>query len=453
MTVQEASGEDPVDKQEIFRIPYGSPDIITSEKLNRANGVLWRPLGIFVCAPCNKAIKMALSHFMKHRRSPPHNDTTYTKDDFIALAREHIFHDLDVIEITQPQISVVPGIPFISGFRCPIQGCYDARQSKKKALEHIRLKHPLELSKQPQECTIQSIFDSNQKFYPVNIPDAVPATQSRKHHPQLIEQSYEDFYAKQREIALTVPDDNAHLSPFLQKYRWHKVIEKTSPRVIQDWLALPSDEEPKLARLSSIIKTYYQYAVEMMEDDGKVPYSLRIRRILNTKKSLSYVHFMFILLPSPDAPSSQRDINNNPLQVPMRNSTVVEYTRTIIRLVAFTLRAYAGDLVDFEHELSPTPLTSALSLLKCMESSQHSLDQCQEGLHHLLWSLLTERVGEGNNRSPVDLFMVFANVKSSGQIQELDNISHFLATLQWPLRTTGFLEVVQRLKSGEDIEE
>jgi hypothetical protein len=144
--------------------------------------------------------------------------------------------------------------------------------------------------------------------------------------------------------------------------------------------------------------------------------------------------------------STNSEISNVPLKVPMRPKTTMRYVRTITKMIAFVLRAHLKVLKDFELELAPTISGRAGQLLSLLSDGE---DACS-AVHDLVMVILSQLLGiDAGNKCPGYYFIIFANVLPSGKIRDVEDILETLTEIKWPLRSSTFWEIVQQSRTLE----
>lgn len=260
-------------------IPYGSNDILTTALLNTLNCVLYVPLRILICVVCSIAVQPR--YLRRHRRGGVHMDEGHVSETLI----DHLINDLQVLDGDMLQdlplpFPAVPGIPFlVDGLKCPLQDCNHCRQSRKTMGTHIKSAHSLSIRDQnPTACTIQAIFDSNNKYYPVTLPQSPQAMNAPPNLDKMMETQYHHLISQIDSSAL---QDMAHLSPFLAKYKWHTVVADLEPGSLSEWTSIPRADEIALSGLHNAVNNYYQ---EIVKEMGSGESWTTVLRFVNTAK-------------------------------------------------------------------------------------------------------------------------------------------------------------------------
>lgn len=141
----------------------------------------------------------------------------------------------------------------------------------------------------------------------------------------------------------------------------------------------------------------------------------------------------------------------------MRDSTTNRYIRTIVRLIAFTLRAQLGSSDNSHPSHFPqinlaSPISdSAQQLLSLLSAGNPGVEECQNTIHQLIISILSQiREIPPRYQCPGHYFIIFDNVRLSGQIKDVQDIETTLSEIKWPLRASAFWEILQRSTSIPD---
>lgn len=138
----------------------------------------------------------------------------------------------------------------------------------------------------------------------------------------------------------------------------------------------------------------------------------------------------------------------------MRGSTTNRYIRTIARLIAFTLRAQLGCSDDSHPSHLPqinlaSPISDcARHLLSLLSTSKPGVEESQNTIHHLIIAILSQtREIPPRYQCPGHYFIIFDNVRLSGQIKDVQDIETTLSEIKWPLRASAFWEILQQSAS------
>jgi hypothetical protein len=266
------------DTHSLIPIPYGHPDIVTSRILNSINCVLYVPLRILICIVCQIAVNpKSIRNHRRTQHSVPASITTANLID--DLIDEHNVLEGDVLFGVISTIPAVPGIPWTDGWVCPMERCTHSRQSKAKMASHICKDHGLSgKSYLPIPSKVQAIFESNRTYYPIELPEAVPCVEPQ---PDPTEFALSMYRNATRQISSAVLKDDAHLTPFLAKYKWGDIIAETSPININSWVRGPNDQETWLLGLTPLVFEYYR---EIIKDMSTGQNWTTVLRYVNTSK-------------------------------------------------------------------------------------------------------------------------------------------------------------------------
>lgn len=134
----------------------------------------------------------------------------------------------------------------------------------------------------------------------------------------------------------------------------------------------------------------------------------------------------------------------------MREKTTNRYITIALCYLAFVLRIELGKikLEDLEPlALEPIDSKAAVDLIQALKIDDGG-SKAITAIHHLLMGTLHQLRSNPfeTSSSPFTLFLIFKNTKPTGTIKEPDEISTTITELKWPLRATGFHEIVVRLK-------
>jgi hypothetical protein len=241
-------------------IPYKSRDILTASSLNTLNCVLYTPLRILICVPCGIAVQPR--SLRRHRKGAHADDGPVSETLVNQLIKDLHVLDGDELQDLPLPFPAVPGIPFLmDGLKCPQQGCDHCHQSRKTMGAHIKT-HSLSIrDNAPSTCTIQAVFDSNSRYYPVTLPQLPQATTGTAPPSldEMTEARYLHIISKIDSLAVL---DAAHLSPFLAKYKWHTVVANLEPRCPSEWSSVPRADEIELRGLTEGVSSYYDGIVD-----------------------------------------------------------------------------------------------------------------------------------------------------------------------------------------------
>jgi hypothetical protein len=255
----------------VIRIPYGQPEIVTSTTLNLATCVLYMPLRLLICVICR--IGVGPQYIRNHRRRAPHYDVCPISDEQVdSLIREYNIHQFDTFKEHNVDCPAVPGIPYSSGFRCSFPGCNHGRESLQTMSRHVRDKHKSTTKSYPPiECNVQTLFSSNATRYPVVVPNFTPSPATQPSALTYAAATYRAIFDVHPEL-----EDRAHLSPFLAKYDWVKIVKEYSTQNINNWVSLPTDNARSgLSRLEATVKGYYNIIIEAIADSSSHVTALR----------------------------------------------------------------------------------------------------------------------------------------------------------------------------------
>lgn len=258
-------------------IPYGHADIITSNILNLCNCVVYKPLRMLICVICR--IGVAPESIRRHRRKAPHFDPSPISDVQVeSLALEHDIHPTDKFDDLEAVFTAVPGIPYTIGWKCTFPGCLHGRSSKQTMGRHIVLKHRSSITVHPPETSeVQALFDSNETRYPVILPAITPSVIRPPLMHEIAASAYRAVLDAPAEL-----EDRAHLNPFLAKYDWLPIVSDLSPRMVQNWVSLPSGSEPEFEGLAAAIQEYYADIILDLGNFGA--YTTILRWIKSSKR-------------------------------------------------------------------------------------------------------------------------------------------------------------------------
>lgn len=137
-----------------------------------------------------------------------------------------------------------------------------------------------------------------------------------------------------------------------------------------------------------------------------------------------------------------------PFTVPLRQTTVDDYVRFMVRMIALTLRARKNNLPELRADVhfSTKVATATDTLSECIKQPSQS-NELPEAVHQLIWALLSSQlVGSGTNI--VLLALIFFNVRSSGQLNNPSDITPIISAIQWCFRATGFQETISQLSKA-----
>jgi hypothetical protein len=138
------------------------------------------------------------------------------------------------------------------------------------------------------------------------------------------------------------------------------------------------------------------------------------------------------------------EISNQLFKIPMRQQTTNRYIRTITRLLAFTLRAYRGNPNDPQIRLAPPISDCARQLLNALSTPA----EAPNAIHRLIVAILSQlRDIPAEYQCPGSNFIMFDNVRLSGQIKDVEEIKATLSEVKWPFRASTFWETFERIKS------
>jgi Orsellinic acid/F9775 biosynthesis cluster protein D len=266
-----------VEQLNLLHIPYGRPEIITSPLLNNSNCIVYKPLNMLICVVCQ--IGILPQYLRRHRSGAPHFDRSPLSPEQVnSLVTQYNLQVLDYFEGLDAAFAAVPGIPFREGFQCPFPGCIHCRASKKTMGRHIQEKHQVSIRQHPPAtCYVQALFESNETWYRIVVPEFAPAPLMR---PSML-----DYAASTYHAIFDVPpelEDRAHLNPFLAKYDWLPVVRPFSPGILDRWIAMPDETDARLQGLESIVKAYYGDIIGEMQDFGQ--YTTILRWVKSSKK-------------------------------------------------------------------------------------------------------------------------------------------------------------------------
>jgi hypothetical protein len=138
----------------------------------------------------------------------------------------------------------------------------------------------------------------------------------------------------------------------------------------------------------------------------------------------------------------------------MRGSTTNRYIRTITRLISFTLRAQLGRSDDSHPSHLPQihlalPISDvAKHLLTLLSVGTPGVEESQNAIHQLIIAILSQnREIPPRYQCPGYYFIIFDNVRLSGQIKDVQDIETTLSEIKWPLRASAFWEIFQQSAS------
>ena len=259
-------------------VPYGTKNIVSTVLLNTINCVLYLPLRILICVVCSIAVQPR--SLGRHRKGGVHMDERPAPKTLVNHLNDLHVLDGDVLQDLPLPFPAVPGIPFLlDGLKCPLQDCNHCCQSRKTMGAHIKSTHSLSIKDQnPTACTIQAIFDSNNKYYPVTLPQSPQARKSPSNLDEMTKTQYHRIVSQIDSSALLDP---AHLTPFLAKYKWHTVVANLEPSSPSEWTSVPRADETALTGLS---KAVFEYYLEIAKEMGAGESWTTVLRFVNTAK-------------------------------------------------------------------------------------------------------------------------------------------------------------------------
>ena len=222
-------------------------------------------------------------------------------------------------------------------------------------------------------------------------------------------------------------------STVLQRYPWHLAATKHAPHIIAGWVARPTNE-PALSRLEDQVEIYYKAICKEMKKVCECALTLRIARYVNSKQRLESC----IPLQSGHQLNRFRrsNLSHTPFEEPSQPETTKCYTSLMMRAIAYTLRVATG-LAD------PIELAVAVKERACeLVDSLSNGGDATDSIHALIMALLTTENITSTNSCPGVQFIMFYNIRPSGQVKDPAEITPFLAALQWTLRATAFHEML-----------
>lgn len=132
----------------------------------------------------------------------------------------------------------------------------------------------------------------------------------------------------------------------------------------------------------------------------------------------------------------------------MRKKTTKRYIATILCYVAFILRIELGNIqLEESLALELQDSNAAVALIQALKNTDGDTTAVT-AVHNLLMVTLCRIRSNPFETSPCPfvLFLIFKNTTLSGMIRQPEDISGIISELKWPLRATGFHEIVIRLK-------
>lgn len=227
--------------------------------------MVYNPLRILVCAPCQIAVKP--SRLRLHCGSSRHNNITVDESFVDMLIKKYNLNILDSFSSEDAPKTPIPGIPLIEGFMCGINGCTKTSTSLQTIKRHMTKSHKVS-HKPPLKSFVQVIFESRDQRYPVTIPPSMQSQLQPQPVPSSSNSSQSPFqillkqYSSRAPPLLEAPNNPAVLNPFLEKYRWLDILKGLSPVKIRDWVSVPRN--PIIEQLEVSVEKYYKKICEEM---------------------------------------------------------------------------------------------------------------------------------------------------------------------------------------------
>lgn len=224
---------------------------------------VYRPFHMLVCVLHGIGVKPSS---VKRHRLKEHADSI-TQGAIDKILSDCDLSPLDTITTHTP-FAAVPGITVCrNGWKCPAEGCFEGRKSRRTMINHINASHGHIIGLCPQPSPVQALFDSNLTYYPVILPVAQSANvKSLNSWDTAKAAMFESFQQVTAQVTSADLQDRAHLSPFLSKYKWHLVLGDTEPAEIERWVCLPRIDEPYLGGLKESVRSYYENIAEEIDN-------------------------------------------------------------------------------------------------------------------------------------------------------------------------------------------
>jgi hypothetical protein len=253
--------------------------------------IIYKPLGLLICIICE--IGIATKCLSSHRQK--HHDVPALTAEQISALEAYKLHESDSFEDWDNASPVVPGIPYQDGYTCTFQGCCFATISEQR----IRAHDKDHLTRNNwKNCTVQALYASMQRKYPVVVPHSPPALHAAPPGSRDLLGQVESFYEQHRVLhkgRLGPPMDRAHLNPFLARYNWLEVIKDESPSDIVDWAKMPERDEGELTGILPCFQRYFGEIIKLLTDENAFR-KTRILRSVNTTKSLCVFSLLSFIL-------------------------------------------------------------------------------------------------------------------------------------------------------------
>jgi hypothetical protein len=250
--------------------------------LEKVNLLVYLPLKIFICIPCCGAVPP--NSLRKHWKGPNHDPKgpSLSDKEISDLEKEHgifpghFFPDPPIFD------HPIPGITFFKGFVCPASDGCSLTKSKHVLARHLISQHPHEgfATSRGEEGFVHELFLTNQKLYRImQVPqknDDLPEPYSENDAVGFLLQRQEERLQTLNKTS----SNEAVYDPFLQKFRWHELIQKFSPEMMMNVTSHP----PQADSLSILVQNIVEYYDGIIDTMKKNKHTTLLRWVKSTKE-------------------------------------------------------------------------------------------------------------------------------------------------------------------------
>ncbi|KAI0629102.1 hypothetical protein C8Q77DRAFT_1161753 [Trametes polyzona] len=403
-----------IDPSEVLLPPSGMSELydVSEGTLATWGFAINRRLKSLICMTCHTVV---IPFNLANHVSRTHKDSCIT---IHKPTLQSIIQTEDILTdwppLPAPGSEEYEGLDRQWGFKCP--HCPAMYQNVKSVIKHASQVHQVSLLNQdiPGDW-MQRLSHGHHS------PHSNTWFQVTPRFAQLHSPSADYLVAVRKELNTRPPLpaadlDHRHISPWHVTTRWLQYVEGKDTRQMRV-LIEPPKEGDQLFYLVACIRRYMEAVYDLILQSSEV-----CLQILNTD-------------------TQTEDYNHHPFGRHQLDDTLRAYTRLVLQLVCFLLRAQAELDLPAEVEALVVALRQALN---------QEVEEVMAAIHQLLLGLwMREWTPTRDNQfpDPTVRFVIHTQVNADGSLKKPEEVTGVFAKLTYDMRLTFLYECHQRLDS------
>ncbi|KZT05673.1 uncharacterized protein LAESUDRAFT_759917 [Laetiporus sulphureus 93-53] len=384
---------------------------------------------IVICLECNNVINH--EHVWGHRNSM-HPLANGHGRKLRFPDKEELQNALRTLGADKPRkilpgpVLPIKGVSVLSGWRCDMPGCTTPAPvfaSIKRHTEHCSRHHSGAHPRRRVEALLHRLGNIKQHLQYVEV---VPTPGlNRQSLMQAMMDRNETKKLNEQPETYSVPS-MCQMDPVLRASKLYNCIENVNIEIFRktaDEVDLNSEQE--FIRLQSYMRRYYHRAASQL-----ISLSTLTRRYIATKSPLD-------------------DPQPAPFERPQENDTIGTYSDFVARFIIFLMRHHFHPLVDVQLAFHPHHIDAIEHLHDTLCRKDSTDDECTEGIHQMIMSLLkfvSDGFLEDEWKELFTMFLVAFHLRDNqGNMCRAGRIPPNLSKMQWCMRASGAVETA-RLK-------